>query len=564
MRRGELTDYDAGLAAEVLRQQQIHHVQRIPTIAHTCAFNGLIVVIAFWGQTSSVLLLTWYALVLAAAGCQLWGWCRVSRRPPPARVTGRSLERAKYWSAFVGAIWSSAAYMFYTPHSMPLQFFLAVVTAGMAAGTVALLSPIPKLNAWFLVALLGPFSVRFLIEWDKLHLVVVGLCVAYGVALMHSSWESYNTLVKLVRSHKRLEKARSDLEDAIESTNDAFALFDERRRLVSANSRFRDWFAGEQRVRGGDGKGRLQQLESGRWVVSTVRPTSRGGWVSMHVDVSALKEREEELIAAKQHAEDADRSKTQFLANMSHELRTPLNAIIGFSQMLRDQVFGSLGDARYRTYAEDIYDSGRHLLSIINDILDISKIECSRNELRIERIDLREAVDWCVAMCRARDEKGAVRRVDVEIDDEAAWLEADRRGLKQILINLLANALKFTPVDKPVGVRARVAEGGGVEIAVWDEGIGIARDKLDDVRKPFFQVESSLAKRFNGAGLGLAIVDALVRSHGGELEIASAPRAGSTFTVRFPPERAGLRAPAPSAPWPRGRADVSVDALAAT
>jgi signal transduction histidine kinase len=531
------SEQDRELEAEVLRQQQIHLVQRIPTMALTSAFNGLVVVVAFWGEVSSLALLAWYGVVLAVSGVQVLGWRKVKGRPPPERVSGRTLERAKYWSAAVGLLWASAAFLFFTPDSLPHQFFLAVVAAGMAAGTVAMLSPIPTLNLWFLAALLVPFGARFAFEVDKLHLVVVGLCAMYGFTLMHGSRQSHKTLVELVRTHRGLDKTRADLEDAIESTNDAFALFDENRRLVTANTRFREWFAGTRKIRGGDAKGELRRLDGGRWVVSTLRPTCRGGFVSVHVDVSDLKEREEELLAAKIKAEEADRAKTQFLTNMSHELRTPLNAIIGFSQMMRDQVFGVLGDARYRAYVDDIYTSGQHLLAIINDILDLSKIEFSRYELEFESVELPEIVEWCQSICRGRDEHAGAREIDVEIDDAVAWLDVDRRALKQMLVNLLSNALKFTPPDKPVGVRARVSERGGAMISVWDKGIGIAPDKIQEVRKPFFQAENVLVKRYRGAGLGLAIVDSLARGHCAEMEIESVEGEGSTFHLHFPPER---------------------------
>jgi signal transduction histidine kinase len=528
---------DPDLAAEVLRQQQIHLVQRIPTMALTSAFNGGVVLVAFWGEVSTTMLVAWYLVVLAVSGVQVLGWRKIKSKPAPSKVSGKTLRRAKYWSGLVGLVWAAAALMFFTPHSAPHQFFLAVVSAGMAGGTVAMLSPIPALNLWFLATLLIPFGVRFAIEGDKLHLVVAALCGMYGVTLMYGSRKSYRTLVELVAYHRGLEKTRSDLEDAIESTNDAFAFFDENRRLQLANSRFREWFAGSKKIRGGDAKGQLRQLDGGRWVVSTIRKTSRGGWVSVHVDVSDLKQREEELIAAKLRAEEADRAKTQFLANMSHELRTPLNAIIGFSQMMRDQVFGVLGDARYRSYVDDIYNSGQHLLSIINDILDLSKIEFSRYELEYETVELEEVVEWCVTVCRGRDESGGERVVEVELAPSATLLDVDRRALKQILVNLLANALKFTPPEKLVGLRAQRNEAGGVDLVVWDKGIGIPADKIDDVRKPFFQAENSLVKRYRGTGLGLAIVDALARGHGGELLIDSVEGQGSTFTVRLPHDR---------------------------
>jgi len=534
------------LAGEVLRQQQIHLVQRIPMMSQVSAFNGLIVAAVYWNEGSNIVVGIWYAVLLAASALQLAGWKRLSGRDIPKRVSGRMLKRAKYWSAMIGLIWGSSVILFYPQHSEPLQFLLAVLIAGMSAGTVAFLNPIPKLNLWFLITLLTPLVLRFGSELDKEHIAVAVLGVMFGITLMQGSFKGHANLVELVRSNMGMDKARSDLEDAIESTNEAFALFDKDKRLVTANSRFRTWFAGSKKVRGGDSKGRMRKLDDGRWVVSTVRPTSNGGFVSVHVDVSDLKEREDELLAAKLKAESADRAKTQFLANMSHELRTPLNAIIGFSQIMRDQVFGAVGDARYRAYVDDIYGSGQHLLSIINDILDLSKIETSSYELDFEEVELDEIVTWAVSVCRGRESANAARTVEIEIDDDARWLDGDRRALKQILVNLLSNAMKFSEADMPVGVRLRRQADGAVLLHVWDRGIGIARDKLEDVRKPFFQAENTFVKRHAGAGLGLAIVDSLVRGHDGELTIDSEEGVGTVMTVRFPPERVCDRSASPA------------------
>jgi signal transduction histidine kinase len=534
------------IVAEVRRQQQIHLVQRIPIMSNVSMINAGAVLVVFWNEVSNPMLLTWFAVVVTFSLFQLAGWRRLTSRPTPERVSGRTLSQARYWSAAVGLVWGMGVLAFYTPQSVELQFFLAVVIAGMSAGTVAFLSPLPRHNVWFLVALLAPFVVRYAMDFDKLHIAIATLSAVFAITLLMGSLKGYHTLVEMVRSHQGMEKARSDLEDAIESTNDAFAFFDENRKLMIANSRFRQWFASAKKIRGGNEDGVLRQLDSGRWVVSTMRPTSRGGWVSVHVDVSDLKAREIELTAAKIKAEEADRAKTQFLANMSHELRTPLNAIIGFSQMMRDQAFGALGDPRYRAYVEDIYASGQHLLLIINDILDLSKIEFSRYELEYEPLEIEEVVRSSLSVCRSRDPNEDERRIDVEISPAAQWLDADRRALKQILINLVGNALKFTPADKAIGVRAVRDADGGATLTVWDKGVGIAADKIAEVRKPFYQAENTFSKQYAGAGLGLAIVDTLARGHGGEMTIESVEGEGTTVSIRFPPERA-LDNPAKSA-----------------
>jgi signal transduction histidine kinase len=528
---------DPAVANEIRRQQVRLLVSLVPTMSIVNVVNGLVLAAMFWNLTNRTGILVWYAVLLAMVAVQMIGWLRVRALPTPARVSGRSLNRSKLHAFLAGLVWGGMAWVFFPEGNVEYQMLTCVVVSGMAAGTTAMLNPIPALSTRFLLGILGPLFIRLSMEGSVLHLSILLLALILAGSLVLGSLRARNQLASMAGATILAEKARSDLEDAIESTNDAFALFDENRRLVTANTRFREWFANSRKIRGGDAKGELRRLDGGRWVVSTMRPTSRGGYVSVHVDVSDLKAREEELLAAKIKAEEADRAKTQFLTNMSHELRTPLNAIIGFSQMMRDQVFGVLGDARYRSYVDDIYTSGQHLLAIINDILDLSKIEFSRYELEYEAVELDEIVEWCLSICRGRDEHAGAREIRVEIDESAAWLEVDRRALKQMLVNLLSNALKFTPPDMPVGVSAHASDRGGVVISVWDKGIGIAPDKIKEVRKPFFQAENVLVKRYRGAGLGLAIVDSLARGHRAEMEIESVEGEGSTFNLYFPPER---------------------------
>jgi signal transduction histidine kinase len=241
-----------------------------------------------------------------------------------------------------------------------------------------------------------------------------------------------------------------------------------------------------------------------------------------------LRERaEEELRRARDLAEAATQAKSQFLANMSHELRTPLNAIIGFSEVLGDGMFGDLND-KQAEYARDIHDSGRHLLSIINDILDLSKIEAGRMELDVTTFDLPSGIDGAVMLVRERAERHGVR-VTCEIDPELGAFKGDERKLKQIVLNLLSNAVKFTPEGGSITVTAR-RRGAGVDVAVIDTGAGIAREDLPRVFEEFRQVGTDAAKKAEGTGLGLALTKRFVELHGGTIRAESAPGKGSTFT----------------------------------
>jgi signal transduction histidine kinase len=241
------------------------------------------------------------------------------------------------------------------------------------------------------------------------------------------------------------------------------------------------------------------------------------------------------LIAAKEAAEAADRAKSEFLANMSHELRTPLNAIIGFSTLMHDAAFGPLHE-RYRSYAKIVTDSGSHLLSLINDILDIAKAESQGLELGDAEVDLSEVVTFSVAMVEPMAVNCKVA-CQSTVDDGLPLFWGDGKKLRQILINLLSNAVKFTPAGGTVRLTVQREQSGGLMVSVADTGIGIAADKIPVALAPFGQVDSSLARKYDGVGLGLPLTKRLIELHGGTMEISSEPGQGTTVTARFPTER---------------------------
>jgi signal transduction histidine kinase len=250
-----------------------------------------------------------------------------------------------------------------------------------------------------------------------------------------------------------------------------------------------------------------------------------------------------ELNRAKRSADDANRTKSEFLASMSHELRTPLNAILGFSEVIKEELFGPVGLAKYVDYAQDVHNSGQHLLDLINDILDLSKIDAGKVELREENIVVAGLIADSASLVRERAQKSGVG-LEILPGGELPLLVADKRLLKQILLNLLSNAIKFTSAGGRVTVKAALDAKGGLRITVADTGIGMNPDDITKAMSPYGQIDSRISRKHQGTGLGLPISHSLARMHDGELEVQSKPGQGTRITLALPPHRLLARADA--------------------
>jgi two-component system cell cycle sensor histidine kinase PleC len=392
------------------------------------------------------------------------------------------------------------------------------------------------------------------------------------------------------------EAADQRLSTAIETITESFVLWDSAKRLVMCNTKYqqdhgladRDVTPGapretvEQRMTGILSERRLanangprgvatyeRQLADGRWLQVTELKTRDGGAVSVGSDITQIKQHQEKLVDSerrlmatihdlslarraeeerarelselnrkyikeKDRAEAANQAKSEFLANMSHELRTPLNAIIGFSELMESALFGPLGSSKYDEYVRDIRSSGSYLLGVINDILDMSKIEAGQFSMESEEIDLCPLIRETVRVI-ALQAAGKSVEVHTEIA-ETMTLFADRRAVKQIVLNLLSNAVKFTGQGGRITVRARNVA-GAMMLSIEDTGCGIPKDALKKLGRPFEQVENQFSKSHTGSGLGLAISRSLAELHGGALKIRSTEGVGTIVSVRIPARR---------------------------
>lgn len=404
---------------------------------------------------------------------------------------------------------------------------------------------------------------------------------------------------QLARQNKT---ASQRLRSAIESTAQSFALWDSDGKLLMANRKFSEFnglkanaiVAGMDRktvgemmqkpvaehkvLMAGDRANESvtfeRQIPDGRWLQVTELRTPDGGTISIGTDITQIKHHEEILkdrehllnqnveqlqaerrisaqkaeeleranklyIGAKERAEEAYRTKSEFLANMSHELRTPLNAIIGFSELMQTEFHGPIGDERYSGYVHDIHDSGSFLMKVVNDILEMSKIEAGRLVLDLKEFDAESMLNEAIQMVSVQAQESGIA-IEREIASPMR-LVGDERALKQTLVNLLSNAVKFNSEEGRIHIRARPL-GQSVAISIQDTGAGISEQDLKRIGQPFEQVQSQISKNHTGSGLGLAIAKSLVHLHGGSMKIRSSLGVGTIVSVRLPAE------PAPSAP----------------
>jgi signal transduction histidine kinase len=283
------------------------------------------------------------------------------------------------------------------------------------------------------------------------------------------------------------------------------------------------------------------KLADGRWIRANRSMVGDGDVVMLWNDISLLKDREANLREAKEKAEAADTAKTHFLTNMSHELRTPLNAIIGFSEMISQEMLGPVGKPQYKGYAGDIVSSGRHLLAIINDILDIAKSQAGTLHIDPKTVAVATLFEECAAIVGHGCTKARLT-FDLEAPPAELAIHADPVKSRQILLNLLSNATKFTPAGGTVALRAKATGAEFVDIVVTDTGIGMRPEDIPVALAPFGQIDSRLARKYEGTGLGLPLTKILTELHGGELVITSQPERGTTVRVRMPRRASAARA----------------------
>lgn len=549
---------------------------------------GALVTLALcWGHVPLNLLGTWVAVcaVLTGIGGARWLKGRHHNRRHQKQIGFRTaqlvLKRAWLWTGLHGLVWGTTC-LFTGYLDWERQVVINVLATGLCAASASTLAAVPNAARAFMLGIAAPFIAYFLTKFSMPHLLLAVLATALIQAMLFSTKAAYAALVEGTEAQLEARQATRALDTAeqhwreLSTTAEAFALFDDQQRLLLWNDAYTTLLginrADVQRFTGwaqlwrladyrpvpeaavlsvsstiAPGEWASEQLLGTQWLRSAIRRLPNGHVAVSHVDITALKAREEELLTlqndlreAKESAEQASLAKSRFLANMSHELRTPLNAIIGFSDLMIHQLTKDTASLAkmpvHLNYAKTIHDSGNHLLSIVEDMLDIARIEAGKLSFVESGADIIELIKSASTLALGRH-VSAPPKIAFNLPAMPLAARLDARLTRQALINLIGNAIKFSPADASVKVSLSYNPRGDVVISVRDDGIGIPAHLLGEVLKPFAQVEGHEARKYGGVGLGLPLAKQFIEMQGGTLTLESAEGFGTTARLTLPRER---------------------------
>ena len=532
-----------------------------------------------YGLLPTVPLLWWFGAVVVAC---LWAIQSAYRRRNRAGTSSVAEARshAIFIASLVGGPWAACPALFLSGTSADFRIVIVAMTMGAAGLGAIVLARLPWVALTYSSLLTASLALTLLPLSMKSAIIVTAYGIAVALVVTLSYRREYKYAGQLMESSRQAEIIALLLREFEAGSSDwiwetgpdgrltyvsdrmAQVLKRDRDRLVGATlmqaagraRRAGTWRQVAQKMATQETLHEIPVPVSTRngamWWQITARPLHAAdgnfrGYRGVGKDVTVRRQSEINVLKAKQTAERESKTKSEFLAVMSHELRTPLNSIVGFSQMLAEEKQGPHANPHYAEYAKSIYQSGCHLTSLINDILDITRSERGSISLVEQEVDMVEMVEICLKMCRQSAEETGVGLMESSAFTQLEVL-GDITRLRQILINLMTNAIKFSPHDSNVEVKVDRFTDGRVAVAVTDTGIGIDAAKLEHIFEPFTQVDGGLSRRFGGLGLGLAVAQRMARLHGGDVVITSRPGVGTTARLVLPASRVVAATPCPS------------------
>jgi signal transduction histidine kinase len=524
--------------SDVCWAQQVHLVRSTPILAAVTIAISTSVVVVMLPSSHLNAVLIWWALSFVAPIAWLLNFVRVRNVPAPDRVSGKSMRKSERWAVFSASVFGVAPWVF-QPQTMVMELFFIAVQVAMVAGIVALLAAIPRIVLRYALCSLVPM-VAYIYVLEPGFWIPVGLaCLVFTTIISIGSNASYSQLFELVRSNRSANESRTDLMEAIESTNDGYRLIDAAGNEVLTNKVFSKWFpAGDHESL--DDVVRVIHRND-RVIQRVIHPSERGGSVAIYSDITELTHRERSLEMARREAQDADDAKTRFLATMSHELITPLNAVIGFSSIMATDSKIEISETERRRYSDSILEAGQHLTAIVQDIVDYSKLGIDKGLETPEPFEVRRALQRAVSLAIKEDPSRLISSFDLAVSASLQEIVSDELTVMRVLNALISNAMKFSTTNAKITIRAGRATNGAPIILVRDEGIGIHPRHIDRVFDPFYQIDTQTNKEAYGIGLGLPLAEKLAEQIGARLSLKSVPGKGTCVTIIFPRTSAGMK-----------------------
>ncbi len=521
--------------AKMLREMQTQFVRLMIPMALVNFANATAVALSYLAVVEFWRIVLWYTLICGFCGVQLLAGRRLNRGRTPDKVSGKLLRKAERSAIFLGALWGVLPFVFDDPSHLS-NLFLNFVIAGMSAGTVAILGPVCRISVRFLFGAIPPLFLANALGTSPYSVSISVLTTALIFAVVVGATRNAHHVREMIRREVEAETARQQMLDAIESTRDAFAFFDKNDRRILANSKHIQLIGDEIRQPDSESMtfGSVTIKQSGRWLMQARYPTPDHGYVVVHTDVTDLKMRERELVEARKEAEEADAAKSRFLSTMSHELRSPLNIILGFSRLMASDSRVELSRADVAEYSDSIKQSSAHLLNLIDDIIDYSKLGLDKFLLDPAPVDVHDLLDRTVSLAASFAQLGSTRDFDIQIAPELSSLRVDEAVCRRIVMNLLSNAIRNRGEDPRIIVRVARSREGHPFISIRDFGAGIPESELEQVFEAFYQIDRPGWVEYGGTGLGLTLCRHLARLHNGDVVLKSRLGVGTTATVVLP------------------------------
>lgn len=521
--------------AKMLREMQTQFVRLMIPMALVNFANATAVALSYLAVVEFWRIVLWYTLICGFCGVQLLAGRRLNRGRAPDKVSGKLLRKAERSAIFLGALWGVLPFVFDDPSHLS-NLFLNFVIAGMSAGTVAILGPVCRISVRFLFGAIPPLFLANALGTSPYSVSISVLTTALIFAVVVGATRNAHHVREMIRREVEAETARQQMLDAIESTRDAFAFFDKNDRRILANSKHIQLIGDEIRQPDAESMtfGSVTIKQSGRWLMQARYPTPDHGYVVVHTDVTDLKMRERELVEARKEAEEADAAKSRFLSTMSHELRSPLNIILGFSRLMASDSRVELSREDVAEYSDSIKQSSAHLLNLIDDIIDYSKLGLDKFLLDPAPVDVHDLLDRTVSLAASFAQLGSTRDFDIQIAPELSSLRVDEAVCRRIVMNLLSNAIRNRGEDPRIIVRVARSREGHPFISIRDFGAGIPESELEQVFEAFYQIDRPGWVEYGGTGLGLTLCRHLARLHNGDVVLKSRLGVGTTATVVLP------------------------------